>query len=57
MEYLNDNIPQPQPIEPTNEPKNYFECSEQICVGKPDYKLYKCIQDCLDIYVLNKYIN
>ena len=55
MEWLNDNIP--QPIEPTNEPKNYFECIEQICVGKPDYKLYECIQDCLDIYVLNKYIN
>ena len=48
--------PQPQPIEPTNEPQTYYECITQVCMKKFGHQFDKCIQDCFDIFI-SKYIN
>ena len=51
----NDN-PQPQPTEPTDEPKNLFECITKICSKRPVYQYDKCYEECVDMFI-KKYIN
>ena len=45
---LNDK---PQLIQPTNEPKDFFECIDKICITKNSGHLFwTCYDDCKKMY-------